>query len=284
MVAHDENFVRGVAMVLRGESMKASSYVTHGPSLGVLREKMVASFVRHATPERYAVDSGLVHHHQDGSASRQCDLLVHEPAITAPLYQWEDFVVVRHTAARAVLEVKSNLQKKGFKELLDVHESLMRIEKASCPDAFIPTFAYALEGVRFRTFLKYVQKGIAENPLGFDEPMRCFNLPVCVAVQAKSYVGVRATICAAGMPIHYCAVNLSVEGDDADEPPSGLETGYFLEIYTAALDDKRDTGVLVHTRGIHPSRLYSWFNDLEVAANRKFWITADGTINKGKIP
>src|SRR5436309_2238149 len=114
MVANNENFYRGVAMVLHGEILKASSYVPHAGSLGVLREKMVRNFIRHETPERFRVETGLVRNHDKGETSRQCDLLIHEPVLTAPLYRWEDFVVVHHHAARAVVEVKSDLDKRGF--------------------------------------------------------------------------------------------------------------------------------------------------------------------------
>jgi hypothetical protein len=121
MVAHNDNFGRGIAMVLQGESLKASCYVTHGTSPGVLREKMVSSFVRHETPDRFRVESGLVRNHDRNCTSRQCDLLVHEPGSAAPLYRWEDFVVVHDTAARAIVEVKSEIDQAHFQQLLDVH-------------------------------------------------------------------------------------------------------------------------------------------------------------------
>jgi hypothetical protein len=94
MVAHYGDFRRGLAMVLQGESLKAGCYVTHAASLGILREKMVSSFVRDETPERFRVETGFIRNHEMDITSRQCDLLVHEPALEAPLYRWEDFVVV----------------------------------------------------------------------------------------------------------------------------------------------------------------------------------------------
>src|SRR5262245_834696 len=114
MVFHKLEFCRGVAMVLQGESMRAGCYVSHNASLGGLRERIVSRFIRDETPSRFHVETGLIHNLKTETTSRQCDILVHESANRAPLYRWEDFVVVPSQEARAVVEVKTTLNESGF--------------------------------------------------------------------------------------------------------------------------------------------------------------------------
>ena len=275
MVAHDNNFSRGVAMVLQGESLKASCYVTHAASLGVLREKMVGNFVRHETPERFRVETGLVRNHAMNRTSRQCDLLVHEPGLAAPLYRWEDFVIVHHSAARAVVEIKSEMEKSDFEHLLDVHASVMEIELLGGGAAFIPTFGYGLSGVTFDTFLGYIQDALASNRLGAADAQKHLNWPVCVAVQRRNYLGMRPLVGETGRPFAFCVVDLSKATEEWAKPVDGIETGFFLQIYTEILRLKRDA--------LKDASLYEWFNKLPVADGGKASVTPDGNIHKGPV-
>ena len=119
MPFHYDKYCEGIAMVLKGESQKAETYVTHGTSLGTLREKMVGKLIRDETPERFRVETGLIRDQDKDCTSRQCDLLIHEPVDEAPLYRFDDFVIVNSSAARAVIEVKSNLTGTDFGSLLE---------------------------------------------------------------------------------------------------------------------------------------------------------------------
>jgi hypothetical protein len=274
MVTHPLDFQRGIAMVLKGESLKAGCYVTHAASLGVLREKMVSSFVRNETPGRFRVETGLIRNHARNISSRQCDLLVHESALRPPLYRWEDFVVVDHREARAVLEVKSNLGKKDFEAFLDVHTSILELEAVGQGQAFIPTFGYGLKGVGFSKCLGYVRGAVKTNRLKLDSPHKHLNWPVCVAVQEKNYIGVRPLHLLIGQPAFLLA-DLTKLQDENAEPLDGIETGIFLDIYSEVLRLERDA--LVDTE------LYAWFNQLPLQPEGKVWVTEDGVAHKGNI-
>ena len=189
MVFHKPDFCRGVAMVLQGESLRAGCYVNHNASLGGLREKIVRRFIRDQTPGRFQVETGLIHNTESGETSRQCDILIHESANHAPLYRWEDFVVVQRREATAVVEVKTTLDEKGFGDLLNIQRSLVSV--MGPPSNHIPTFGFALEGVSFSSFVGYLQVAVQNNALNEEGDNRAFNWPVCVMVQDKHYLGVR---------------------------------------------------------------------------------------------
>lgn len=168
MTFHNEDYVNGVALVLRGESMKARAYVTHGSSIGTIRERIVGNFIRHDTPERFRVETGIIRNNEEGDHfSRQCDLLIHEPGILQPIYRYDDFVVVRASEARAVVEVKSQLDKAGFEAFLDVHASVVVLEflKTGPIRSRIPTFGYGLEGSSLTTVADYLKDALAQDRL-----------------------------------------------------------------------------------------------------------------------
>jgi hypothetical protein len=272
MFAHLNDFCKGVAMVLRGESLKASCYVKHGYSLGFLREKMVRNFIRHETPERFRVETGLIRNHETEATSRQCDLLIHDQAATSPIYRWEEFVVIHAHAARAVVEVKSKLFDNEFHDLLGLHESIHGLQGSN----LIPTFGYGLSGASFDTCIEYVKDAVIENRLNLDDDNRHLNWPNCFVIQDRHCIGVsplgqKTT----GMqPLSFCLVDLG-EADDSTYTDDGIETGFFLQIYTAALELKR--------QAFTDWTVYSWFNGLPLKPNGKAYVTRDGVAHRGNI-
>jgi hypothetical protein len=270
MVAHLDDFCKGVAMVLQGESLKALCYVPHGASLGSLREQMVRTFVRHETPEKYRVETGLVRNHDTGASSRQCDLLIHDPKETPPLYRWEDFVVIHAFAARAVVEVKSDLCSDTFTDLLRVHESLISLQSPT----FIPTFGYGLTGVTFTSCVKYIQDAVSVNRLNRGNAEKHQNWPTCFAIQNRHCIGVCPADGIGGALPAFCIVDLT-QADDSAYTADGIETGFFLQIYSEALQQRR--------QAFAPATVYSWFNALPIRPDGKAWVTPDGTVTQGNI-
>ena len=262
-------------MVLKGESLKASCYVTHGSSLGILREKMVSRLLVQETPDRFRVETGLIRNHTHEKTSRQCDLLVYEPQLEATLYRWEDFVVVHDTSARAVVEVKSNLEKSDFDDLLNIHRSLIDLEFQKPGQVFIPTFGYALQGVTFDTFVSYLRQAIIENPLGLDNDKKLLNLPVCIAVQSRNYLAVRPFARPTGSIDCVCAINLAMAIESDKHPADGIETGFFLQIYSEVLR--------LRIGALNAGILYEWFNNLPLKPEGKMWITVDGEVHQGNV-
>jgi hypothetical protein len=269
MTIHNENFCRGIAEVLRGESLKARAYVTHNPSLGVLRERMVAEFIRDATPDRCRVETGLVCN-EAGRTSRQCDIVIHESSIEAPFYRWKDFVVAPASTTNAVVEVKSKIGKSELSTLFGVVKSVVDLSSAN-----IAVFGYGLSGVTFKTCVNHIASSLKKSE-GNGESVLFYHLPQCIAVQDQNYVGVLPSSYGEGVPCAFCMLDLK-RSEDKDAPyPDGMETGIFLQIYGHVL--KKNSGVL------SAKNLYSWFNKLPIADAGKVWITEDGKINKGNIP
>ncbi len=274
MTAHPNDFARGIAWVLQGESLKAGCYVDHAHSLGGLREKILARLIKNETPEQYRVETGFIRDHQGRTPtnSRQIDLLVHDPTHTPPPYRWEDFVVVRWDAARAAVEVKSKLDAQRFQELLDLHESVREVDRGTGSGG-IPTFGYALTGVEFETFVNYLSDAIREHRLGQKCPSHgqfdAFrNLPTCIVVQDQNYIAVTPSRIGRH-PWRCCAVKFAGTAD-AD----GLETGKLIEIYGQAIEPNRATG-------IQSDWLIDWFNRQE--SSTKVHIGQDGEIHRGNI-
>jgi hypothetical protein len=271
MVAHNDQFSQGIAMVLRGESLKASCYVTHAQSLGFLREKMVSSFIRHETPEKFRVETGLVRNHEKGTTSRQCDLLIHEPVQATPLYRWDDFVVVHHHAARAVVEVKSQLFREEFTDLFKVNESVVSLY----PPSPIPTFGYGLTGASIDSCAEYIRNALEANRLNFEEGHKHFNWPACFVIQDRHCIGVCPVYKTAGTPIAFCLVDL-IQAEDPGYAIDGMETGFFLQIYTAVLAQRM--------QALQDQVVYRWFNDLPIKPDGKRWVMANGQVGNGNIP
>lgn len=275
MAAHNVEFVRGIALVLQGECLKAKAHVTHSGSLGTLREKMVRKFITDETPERFRVETGLIN--GVSSTSRQCDILVHEPNYHAPLYRWEDFVVARSDVARAVIEVKTTLNAQTFDELLGVHCSVMEIElRHPYGGEFIPTFGYAIEGVTFDTFITYLQAAVQNNRLGIDERARHLNWPLMIAVHGRRYLGFRHLGGSTENPMCFCAIDFSRQTVGSEEADLvGIETGYFLQLYEWVLRERLNA--------MKSNDLFWFFNRLPVVDDGKVWITPDGVIHPGPI-
>jgi len=256
------DFCRGVAMVLQGESLKAKCYVTHNQSLGVLREKMVRNFIRHETPERYRVETGLIRNHQTGETSRQSDLLIHDSLTNPPLYRWEDFVVVHTGSAKAAVEVKSDLNEEEFKRFLGFQDSVTGLYDSSP----IPIFGFALDGVKFKTFLEYVKGTVRENRKQLSDHIeRDVNWPFCIAVQGQKYLG----ICVSGRS-RFLAIDFS-KAKSEDLRSEGVETAMFLHFYSSIFE-----------RGsvnLCSGSLFRWFNAIDVESGGKAWVDTEGNIH-----
>jgi hypothetical protein len=276
MAAHNVDFVRGIALVLQGECLKAKAHVTHSGSIGTLREKMVRKFVCDETPDRFRVETGLIN--GLSTTSRQCDILIHEPDYRAPLYRWEDFVVVRSDVARAVIEVKTILNAQAFEELIAVHTSVMEIElRRPYGMEFIPTFGYAIDGVTFDTFLTYLQSAVGNNLLGVEDNAKQLNWPLVIAVHGRRYLGFRHLGGSSGNPMCFCAVDFSRQTEGSEEADVvGIETGYFLQLYEWVLRERLNA--------MKSTDLFWWFNRLAIVDDGKVWITPDGVIHRGPIP
>jgi hypothetical protein len=269
----ERQYHRGVAMVLKGESMMADARVAHGGTLGGLRERVLYRFVRDATPRKFLVENGHITN-KFGTLSPQCDLLVHDPTYEAPKYRYDDFVVVDVAQARAAIEIKSNLKKDKWNEMIKNHNGVLSL--ATSQNTVVRTFGYALKGFKFATFLKYVSECIKRNSNGFRNAGRLINMPVCVAVQSENYLSIRPMSPGRG-PWYLYAVNLQKLHNNHSNDVDGLETGYFLTAYKESLHGKG--------QNLDTTSVFEWFNSLKMTEPKgKAWINPSGKLSYGDAP
>lgn len=269
------DYTRGIADVLNGENRKASCYVTHPGWLGTLREKIVGTFIRESTPDKFRVETGFIFSDASGGqSSPQCDLLVHDCFNYAPLYRWQDFVVVRSVAAKAAVEVKTTLDSREFGKIASGHAAIAKMS-GQC---FLPTFAYCLEGMTFDSLVNATSALIRQNPLGLNDDFRVCNFPCCIAVQSRQLIAVRPLSLTPNVPnqrLVSCVIDLgATKGNRAEL--FGIETGAFLEFYRSAITDS-PFGLLAWI-------VYEWFNMAGVVESAMAWITGDGEVHRGAIP
>lgn len=89
---------------------------------------MVGSFIRASTPDKYRVLTGFIFDVVSEIASPQIDILICDCHELAPLYRWEDLVVVQHAAARAAVEVKTAVDSaQRFQDIVIWHNGIVEI-------------------------------------------------------------------------------------------------------------------------------------------------------------
>jgi hypothetical protein len=275
VTVHPDAFIRGIALVLKGESEKARCYVDHNASLGVLREKIVARFIRNETPERYRVETGQIRRgDHEPCNSRQIDLLVYDATDEPPLYRWEDFVVVRDTVAKAAIEVKTRLNLARFRELVAMHASVRKVNRRVAGS--IPTFGYALRGVNFETFIGYLSDEIKRNRIAIDDPKfgtadSYQNLPACIVVQDRNYIAVTPCLTFGG-PWYSGVVKYP-----RSKFPNGTETGMFIDLYSGLI--RPGFGV-----SLGPMEVVGWFNRQDVPSEFKAYVDMNGDVQHGNMP
>jgi hypothetical protein len=82
---------------------------------GILYEAVLRKTLRDLLPNRLEVGTGFLVDLAQGKLSAQCDIILYTDSHIAPVYQYQDFVVIDHRTAYAVIEVKSTLDKKVIK-------------------------------------------------------------------------------------------------------------------------------------------------------------------------
>ena len=164
-----------VADCVAGENARATCYLeVHGTSIGTAREAILRELVRRHTPAPYEVASGFSHNPDTGRTTCQCDVLVHDPTKARPFFEAAGIVVAHRMTVKAAVEVKSDLDKAGWGDVLKVHQNF-------CWQG-VPTFGFSFDGVTFDTFLGYLKEAMHDEVLG---------VPACVAVHSRNYVFVR---------------------------------------------------------------------------------------------
>ena len=121
-------FYELMASKLSAEAEMAKSWIddNHWGAVGTSREAAVRRLLTGYLPDNVVCGTGFVMA-ENGQLSRQCDLLVYEANVVAPLFREDDFVIVRADAVRLVVEVKSTLNKSVFSTALNNIRSTKRL-------------------------------------------------------------------------------------------------------------------------------------------------------------
>lgn len=101
----------------------------HNPTIGVLTEEILRSFLKTYLPKSVSVEQGFILS-ENGDISKQCDILIYDSIYYAPFYRINDIVVVPADSVIAVIEVKTTLTKRIFHDVIDYFENIRLITSA----------------------------------------------------------------------------------------------------------------------------------------------------------
>ncbi|OFY24255.1 MAG: hypothetical protein A2W98_15335 [Bacteroidetes bacterium GWF2_33_38] len=101
----------------------------HNPTIGVLTEEILRSFLKNYLPKSVSVEQGFILS-ENGMLSKQCDILIYDSNFYAPFYRINDIVVVPSDSVIAVIEVKTTLNKSIFHSVIDYFENISMITGA----------------------------------------------------------------------------------------------------------------------------------------------------------
>ena len=152
------DFYNLVASKLAAEGELADQWIEgkHWGAVGASREAALRRFIRSCLPDRLVCGTGFIVS-EDDELSRQCDLLIYERDLLAPLFVEEDFVVVRADAVRLVIEAKSGVGADVFRTALNNVRCAKRLH------AGIRGAIFGLKGPPDADILKGWLDDVAEN-------------------------------------------------------------------------------------------------------------------------
>lgn len=90
----------------------------HNPTIGIVTEEILRSFLKQHLPRYVSVEQGFVRN-KDGQTSKQCDILIYDSTLYSPFYRINDIVIVPEESIIAVVEVKTTITKEIFHAALD---------------------------------------------------------------------------------------------------------------------------------------------------------------------
>lgn len=130
------SFAASMASELESLSNRVRLIISHGPTVGAYREQLLIGILRKHLPERYHIASGFIY-----DCPRQFDVLIYDRLEYAPLFREGDLVVVPANSVRAVIEVKTTLDKDQLKNSLTILEAAGRHDDGY-PPIFKGVFAF----------------------------------------------------------------------------------------------------------------------------------------------
>jgi hypothetical protein len=101
----------------------------HNPTIGILTEEILRSFLKTYLPKSVSVEQGFILS-ENGDISKQCDILIYDSNFYAPFYRINDIVVVPSDSVIAVIEVKTTLTKPILHDVINYFENISLITGA----------------------------------------------------------------------------------------------------------------------------------------------------------
>jgi hypothetical protein len=234
-------FWRAIHQLMEAENRQIEIFIHHNHSRGVAREALLRSIILRYTIAPYVVRNGFVHTDDPRNAPhKQCDLLVYDPSIHQPYYQIEELVVAPKEAAKAIVEVKSDLDAEQFQLVRNMNAYARSVEQ--------PLLSFNYSGWLLSNFMDAVL------PLAED----IVSLPVGLVVHDQNYLAIRPQDWKE--PIYFIV-------DFSRAPPDqglAMATAYFVNLYELILRNRRITedmiiGWLRNTLTIVPNEAKQWF-------------------------
>jgi hypothetical protein len=133
---------------------RINAFVKHPTSIGTSHEGILRRFLQKYIPKQLAVGEGFIVDQQN-HPSNQCDIIIWSHLDYAPYYREDDFVILPAEAVKAVIEVKTTLDKD---EIEAAFRNLASIRHIS-PEIYTAIFAF--ESPKLSTVLQHL---IGLNP------------------------------------------------------------------------------------------------------------------------
>lgn len=103
---------------LLAKSKRLLSLTRNSKVEGDYHEVIMREFIRKHISRKYKVGHGLIYDERDEKVSRECDVIVYEGS-HAPLFEYQDLIIVNPDKVKFVMEVKSTLKSKTLREAID---------------------------------------------------------------------------------------------------------------------------------------------------------------------
>lgn len=101
----------------------------HNPTIGVLTEEIVKSFLKNHLPKTVNVEQGFIQF-KNGEISKQCDIIIYDCHSYSPIYRINDIVIVPSNSVIAVIEIKTTISKTIFHSVIDYYQSFEYLKNA----------------------------------------------------------------------------------------------------------------------------------------------------------
>lgn len=125
-----DDYFRLISDELLNKLKQARQFIKkHNPTIGILTEEILRTFLRTYLPKSVSVEQGFVMT-PEGVLSKQCDIIVYDSTLYSPLYRINDIVIVPTEAVLIVVEVKTTINKAIFHNVIDYFANISTLCRA----------------------------------------------------------------------------------------------------------------------------------------------------------